>query len=88
MMDLITLGSPIEIDAHSITTAGSPSIDEHSSHVLELPAPERLLHIGIGNEPLTKADLENMSEEQQSSIMEKVKEVFEGWTKDGNSRLN
>ncbi|KAB7495482.1 Uncoordinated protein 79 [Armadillidium nasatum] len=66
MMDLITLGSPIEVDVSAALPSPSPSMDNTSPKALELPTPERLLHVGVD-----QGSEEGIEEHDQGSVLEK-----------------
>ncbi|KAK3873352.1 hypothetical protein Pcinc_021639 [Petrolisthes cinctipes] len=75
-------GSPVEVD-ESVGGAGdSPGISS-PSEALELPTPERLLPVGGEKAVLTKKEEEGGP---GGSILERVWQVFGGWT-NGNSRM-
>ncbi|CAL4121124.1 unnamed protein product [Meganyctiphanes norvegica] len=71
MMDLITLGSPVELTS----TDGSPN-GTTPQECLEIPTPERLLSVG----PEKDCDQVKKADEQSGgSLLERVWQVVGGW---------
>ncbi|XP_042883659.1 protein unc-79 homolog isoform X4 [Penaeus japonicus] len=82
MMDLMTLGSPVELDGMTSTT-DSPNTELVSPpDVLELPSREVLLPVGGEKQttPIKKHD-----DHQPGSILERVWQAFGGWANGSKS---
>ncbi|KAK7078174.1 hypothetical protein SK128_012120, partial [Halocaridina rubra] len=86
MMDLMTLGSPVELDGQMSTTVDSPSTEIASPpDALKLPTPERLLPVG-GEKALQTTPGKKLEDYQPGSILERVWQAFGGWTNGSKSR--
>ncbi|XP_068237998.1 protein unc-79 homolog isoform X5 [Palaemon carinicauda] len=79
MMDLMTLGSPVELDGQMSTTIDSPNEMASSPDALTLPTPERLLP--VGGEKTTP--VKKHEDYHPGSIFERVWQAFGGWTNGG-----
>nr|XP_045612898.1 protein unc-79 homolog isoform X4 [Procambarus clarkii] len=76
MMDLMTLGSPVELDDQTSIAMDSPNTGVVSPpDGLELPTPERLLP--VGGEKATPG--KKHEDSQPGSILERVWQAFGGW---------
>ncbi|XP_047487267.1 protein unc-79 homolog [Penaeus chinensis] len=81
MMDLMTLGSPVELDGMTSTT-DSPNTELVSPpEVLELPSREVLLP--VGGEKTTP--IKKHEDHQPGSILERVWQAFGGWANGSKS---
>ncbi|XP_066975472.1 protein unc-79 homolog isoform X11 [Macrobrachium rosenbergii] len=81
MMDLMTLGSPVELDGQLSTTIDSPNEMASSPDALTLPTPERLLP--VGGEKTTPS--KKHEDHHPGSIFERVWQAFGGWTNGSKS---
>ncbi|XP_064117132.1 protein unc-79 homolog isoform X3 [Macrobrachium nipponense] len=81
MMDLMTLGSPVELDGQLSTTIDSPNEMASSPDALTLPTPERLLP--VGGEKTTPS--KKYEDHHPGSIFERVWQAFGGWTNGSKS---
>ncbi|XP_050714372.1 protein unc-79 homolog isoform X4 [Eriocheir sinensis] len=81
LMDLMTLGSPVEVDEHGGAPTDSPGTKAVSPpDVLELPTPERLLP--VGGEKATPS--KKLEDGQPGSILERVWQAFGDWANGSN----
>ncbi|XP_071543773.1 protein unc-79 homolog isoform X4 [Panulirus ornatus] len=82
MMDLMTLGSPVELDGQMSTAIDSPNTEVQSPpDALEIPTPERLLP--VGGEKMTPS--KKHEDSQPGSILERVWQAFGGWANGSKS---
>ncbi|XP_069937362.1 protein unc-79 homolog isoform X2 [Cherax quadricarinatus] len=82
MMDLMTLGSPVELDDQTNTALDSPNTEVVSPpDALELPTPERLLLVGCEKTTPSKKH----EDSQPGSILERVWQAFGGWANGSKS---
>lgn len=80
LMDLMTLGSPVEVDEHGavVDSPGTKAISPPNA--LELPTPERLLP--VGGEKATPS--RKLDDGQPGSILERVWQAFGDWANGSN----